>query len=70
MHVPHTVCNFKATAPKSITKTKHDFYWLLPVAFDKYVAKLAGHTPTGYSSFLSLKESLRHYFSDNVLVNA
>jgi hypothetical protein len=36
-HVPHLKFRFKATAPASITKTKRDYFWLLPAQLDSVV---------------------------------
>ena len=69
-HVKHKRFNFKATAPAQITKTSLDYFWLLPPKFDAVVSGILKHEATGFSSFKSLKDSLRSYFSNKVLRKA
>ena len=66
-HVKHKRFNFKATAPAHVTKTNLDYFWLLPPKFDAIVSGILKHESTGFSSFKSLKDSLRSYFSNKVL---
>ena len=53
-----------------ITKTKRDYFWLLPVEFEKLVPAYTEHNQTGFNSFSDLKETLRAYFKDMVLKRA
>ena len=38
--VKHASFENKATAPKTITKTKRDYFWLLPKEFNSYLCVL------------------------------
>ena len=69
-YVPHENHHFKATAPAMITKTKRDYFWLLPMEFKELVPTYADHRQTGFNSFEDLKETLRSYFSNMVLKRA
>ena len=41
--VKHARHEFRATAPKAITKTKRDYFWLLPMEFSVYLDDLLKH---------------------------
>ena len=42
-YVPHENHHFKATAPAMITKTKRDYFWLLPMEFEELVPTYTDH---------------------------
>lgn len=60
----HTSAKFKATAPGVITKTKRDYFWLLPDELNDTVQVIRELDSTGFTDFKDLKESLRSFFSN------
>ena len=49
--VKHARHEFRATAPKEITKTKLDYFWLVPRDFNGYLDVLLHHTNTGFATW-------------------
>lgn len=66
----HASFELQATAPKDITKTKRDYFWLLPKEFNLFLPVLRGHTPTGFTDFKALTKELAHYWDRKVLKHA
>ena len=68
--VPFMTHEWQASADKAITKTSHDYFWLLPMEADWIVQPIRRLRCTGYDDFESLKESMAGYFRDRTLVAA
>ena len=47
----HAKHNFRVTAPRHITKTNRDYFWLVPLDVNSYIDAIKEHTSTGYSSW-------------------
>ena len=65
--VPHKDYLYKATAPAIVTKTKRDYFWLLPPEADVLVTAIKNHERTEFSDFADLKETLRSFFATQIL---
>ena len=68
--IKHARHDFMATAPKSITKTKRDYEWLVPLELNCYVRDLLSHPRTGFRSWDDLKSALANYWERRVLAQA
>ena len=66
----HATFEHKATASKDMTKTKRDYFWLLPKEFNAFLTILKLHTPTGFKDYKVLTKELSHYWDRKVLTNA
>ena len=61
---------FKATAPGSVTKTRHDYFWLLPEHTAGIVAVIKDLPSTGFHDFKALSKALGPYYDKQVLAKA
>ena len=68
--VKHARHDFRVTAPKQMTKTKRDYFWLVPLDFNGYIDIIKEHTSTGYSDWKKLNSTLAHYWDRKVLGQA
>ena len=66
----HASFEHQATAPKEITKTRRNYFWLLPKEFNAFLTVLKNHTPTGFEDYKVLTKELSHYWDRKVLTNA
>ena len=68
--VKHAKFQHRATAPKSITKTKRDYFWLLPKKLDPFLRVYKQHKSTGFADYEELNKELSHYWTRKVLKHA
>ena len=65
--IKHAKFKERATAPKAVTKTKQDYFFLLPNELTPFVSKIKQHMKTGFNQYEVLTTSLAHYFTRKVI---
>ena len=68
--VPHMKHPFKATMPRSVTKTSRDYFWLLPKYTIEFVSIIKKLASTGFPDFKALARALGPYYDTQVLAKA
>ena len=68
--VKHAKFQHRATAPKTITKTKRDYFWLLPKELSPFICVYNKRNSTGFADYEELNKELAHYWSRNLLKHA
>mmetsp|Transcript_17359 Transcript_17359/g.23412 ORF Transcript_17359/g.23412 Transcript_17359/m.23412 type:complete len:97 (+) Transcript_17359:980-1270(+) len=59
-----------ATAPASETKTKRDYFWLLPASFERLTKRILSIAETGFSSYKELTRCMKRFYKDQVISKA
>ena len=65
--IKHAKFKERATAPKTVTKTKHDYFFLLPSELSPFVGAIKKHMQNGFTRYEMLTTSLAHYFTRKVV---